>query len=231
MLLSLFRCQLRHINRVSINIATSILGGRQWHGIWRIWWIPTRYRRILQLWCCFLWRYGWLLTNWGHLRWINYWIIQCTRHRYQRWWQIISLLLTVFDIKPPVITSSVLWRAVWLMTNRRQLRWIDEWIIQWRRHMYQRWWQLVDILVNFLAIKAPVITSIRSLPTLIVPCSTFVATTNTLWTWHDECNMSLWLMDIKRWDPTFWCDRYSHVWVSIPGIKLITSFLSQYNPN
>ena len=32
----------------------------------------------------------------------------------------------------------------------------------------------------------------RSLPTLIVPCSTFVVTTNTLWTWHDECNMSLW---------------------------------------
>ena len=30
------------------------------------------------------------------------------------------------------------------------------------------------------------------MPTLIFPCSTFVATTNTLWMWHDECNMSLW---------------------------------------
>ena len=32
----------------------------------------------------------------------------------------------------------------------------------------------------------------RSLPTLIVPCSTFVATTNTLWMWNDERNMDLW---------------------------------------
>ena len=32
----------------------------------------------------------------------------------------------------------------------------------------------------------------RSLPTLLVPCSTFVATNNTLCTWHDECNMSFW---------------------------------------
>ena len=33
---------------------------------------------------------------------------------------------------------------------------------------------------------------IRSLPTLIVTCYTFLATTNHLWTRHDEYNMSLW---------------------------------------
>ena len=52
--------------------------------------------------------------------------------------------------------------------------------------------KFIDILVNLFAVKSLVITRICSLPTLIVPCSTFVATTNTLWTWHDECNMSLW---------------------------------------
>ena len=31
-----------------------------------------------------------------------------------------------------------------------------------------------------------------TLPTLIVPCSTFVATTNYLCMWHDKCNMNLW---------------------------------------
>ena len=44
-----------------------------------------------------------------------------------------------------------------------------------------------------IAIKEPVITRSRSLPTLIVLCYTFVATTNTLETWHNECNMSMWL--------------------------------------
>ena len=47
MLLSLCWCQLRHINYASINIATSIIGGRWWHGIWRIRIIPTRYWRSL----------------------------------------------------------------------------------------------------------------------------------------------------------------------------------------
>ena len=35
----------------------------------------------------------------------------------------------------------------------------------------------------------------------------------------------------KRWEPFFLRNNCSHVWVSVPGIKLITSFLSQYNPN
>ena len=126
MLLLLCRCQLRHINHASINIATSILVGRRCHGIWKIRWNPTRYWRILQLMCCVLWRSGWMLKNRGHLRWINYWIIQ------------------------------------------------------WRRHRYHQWWKIVALWVNVIAIKAPVITRSCSLPTLIVPCSTCVATTNTL---------------------------------------------------
>ena len=62
----------------------------------------------------------------------------------------------------------VMWRAGWMLTNRGQLRWINDWIIQWRSHRYHQWWQL------------------------IVPCSTYMVTTSTLWTWHDECNMSFW---------------------------------------
>ena len=146
--------------------------------------------------------------------------------RYHRWWQLNALWVTVLDIKASVITRSVLWRSGWLLTNRGQLRWIDDWIIQWRRHSYHQWWQLIDIWVTVLVIKSTVITRNHLLPNLIFPCSTFVATNNTLWTWYDEFNMSLWwccvpviflLMANKIWEPTFWCDNFSHVWVSVPG--------------
>ena len=192
MLLALCRCQLIHINHTSINIATFIIGGRLRHSILRIRWSPTRYWRGLQLCRCVLWRSGGLLANLGYLRWINYWIIQWRRHRYHRLWQLITLWVTVLAIKSPVITSSVLWRAGWMLTNWRYLRLIDDWIIQCRRHMYHKRWQLIDLWVTVLDIKAPVITRICSLSTLIVTCYTFVVTTNTLWKWHDECNMSLW---------------------------------------
>ena len=191
-MLSLFLCQLRHMNHASINISTSILGGRRWHGIWRIMWIPTRHWRSLRLVSFVLWRSGWLLANRGYMRWINDWIIQWRRHKYHWWWKIIALWVTDLAIKSPVITRSVLWRAGWLLTNLGQMSWIDDWIIKWRMQIYDRWWQLVALWVTFHEMKEPVITRSRSLPNLIVPCSTFVATTNTLWTWHDECNMSLW---------------------------------------
>ena len=192
MLLSLCRCKLRHINHIFINIVTSILGGRWWHGILRIRWSPTRYWRSLLLWHCVLWRAGLLLTNWGHLGWVNYWIVPCGRHRYHQLWQLISICVAVLAIKAPGITGSVLWRSGWLLKNWGQLRWIDDWIIQWRRHMYHWWWKFINIWVNALVIKGLVITSTCLLPIPIVPCSNFVATTNTLWTWNDECNMGLW---------------------------------------
>ena len=113
MLLSLFQCQIRHINRASINISTSMLGGRRWHVIWRIRWSPARYWRSLWLWCCVLWRYGWLLTNRGHLRWINDWIIQWKRHRYHQWWKLIDIWVTALAIKAPVITSVATTNTLW----------------------------------------------------------------------------------------------------------------------
>ena len=178
MLLLLCRCHLRHINHVSINIATHILGGRRWHDIWRIWWSPTRYWRSLQLMHCVMWKSGWLLTTQGKLSWIKNWIIQWIRQRYYRWWQIIALWVTVFAIKAPVTTGSVLWKSTWLLTKWGQLRWIDDWIIQRRKNVYHRRWQLVALWVNVLEIKTPFITRSRSLPTLIVPCSAFLVTTN-----------------------------------------------------
>ena len=125
--------------------------------------------RSLRLWRCVMWRYVWLLMNRGHLRWINDWIIQWRRKRYHRQWELIPIWVTVLAIKAPVITRSVLWRSGWLLTNRGQLRWIDNWIIQWRRHRYHQWWKLFALLVTVLANKAPVITRILLLPTLIVP--------------------------------------------------------------
>ena len=145
MLLSLCQCQLRHINHASINIDTSILGGRRWHGIWQIRWSPTRYWIILPLWCSVLWRAGWLLTNWRQLMWINDWIIQWRRHIYHRWWQLIYLWVNVLATKAMVITRNFLWRSEWILTNRGQLRWIDDWIIQFIRHIYHWWWKLVSL--------------------------------------------------------------------------------------
>ena len=141
---------------------------------------------------CVMWRAGCILTNRGQLRWINDWIIQWRRHRYHRWCKLIYLWVTFLTIKAPVITISVMWRAVWLLNNLGQLRWIDDWTIQWKRNRYQRWWNIFALLVTVLSIKSPVITRSCSITTLIVPYSTFVATANTLWTWHDECKMSMW---------------------------------------
>ena len=153
MLLSLCRCQLRHINHASINIATSIIGGRRWHSIWRIRWSLTGYWRSLQIMRCFMWRDGWLLKNWVQLKWINDWIIQCSRHRYHWWLQLIALWVTVLGIKSPVTTRSEIWRAVWLLTNLEQLRCIDDWIIQWSRHSFHRWLQLISLWVTFLRLN------------------------------------------------------------------------------
>ena len=98
MLLSLCWCQPRHIHHLLINIPTSVLGGRRWHGIWRISWITTRYWRSLWFWRFVLRIYGWLLTNRGQLRWINNWIIKWRRHKYQPWWQIKALVITSVEI-------------------------------------------------------------------------------------------------------------------------------------
>ena len=191
-MLSLWRYQIRHINNASINIVTYIIDGQRWYGIWRIRWSLTSYWRSLRLWRCVMWISGWLLTDQGQLSWIDYWIIKWMRHRYHRWWQLISIWVTVLSIKAPVIMRSVLWISGWLLTNQGQLRWVDDWIIQWKRHSYHQQWKLIALWVTFLAIKSPVITRSRLLPTLIVPCFTSGETTNTLWTWHDFYNMSFW---------------------------------------
>ena len=141
---------------------------------------------------CVMWRSGWMLTNRGQPSWIDEWIVQWRRHMYHRWCQLISIWVTVLSIKALVIMRSEMWRSGWLLTNRGHMRWINDWIIQWRRHRYHQQWQLVALWLTVVSIKAPVITGSHSLPTLIVPYSTFVATTNTLETWNDEYNMSLW---------------------------------------
>ena len=168
----LCRCQLRHIHHASINIATSILGGRRWHDILRIRLIPTRYWRSLWIWSCVLWRSAWLLKNRGKLKWINDQIIQWMRHRCHQWWKLIDIWVNVLAIKALVITRSVLWRSGWMLTNRGHMRWINYWSIQCRRHRYHRWWKLISLWVTSLAIKALFISRSCLLPTLIFPCST-----------------------------------------------------------
>ena len=106
--------------------------------------------------------------------------------------QVSPVMKTNCSLRYCPLTRSVLWKSGWLMTNWGNLRWIYDWIIKWRMQRYHQWWQHVALWVTILAIKAPVITRSCLLHTLIVPCSTFLATTNTLWTWHDECSMRFW---------------------------------------
>ena len=48
---------------------------------------------------------------------------------------------------------------------------------------------------------------------------------NTIWVCDGTvCLLFCLLMAIKRWDPTFWRDTCSHVWVSVPGINLLRAF-------
>ena len=84
---------------------TSIIGGRQWHGIWWIRWSPTVYWRSLQLMRCVMWRAGWMLKERGHLCWINDWIIQWRRYRYHRWWKLITMVITLlnFSVSFPLL--------------------------------------------------------------------------------------------------------------------------------
>ena len=133
-----------------------------------------------------------------------------------------------------------MWRAGWLLTNLGQLRCIDDWIIQWRRRIYHRWWKLFALWLTVIAIKAQVITRSCSLPTLVVPCSTSVRTTNTLWNWHDECNMSLWwccvpivlFVDVPQNARANFLARQLHPCLSFSTrIKIDYELFSQYNPN
>ena len=233
-------CQIRQINHASIDIVTCIIGGRRWHGIWQMRWSPTWYWIILQLMCCVIWRSGSLLTNRRQLSWINDWIIQWSRHIYHQWWKIIALWVTVLAIKSPVIMRSVLWRIGWLLKNGESWDLLMTEIFN-GRGIY------ITINDNLLIFEWVTFWLKQSLSQGVVRCLTWLFPVPLLWRLpiplkHRTMN-AIWvcglfvcllfylLMAIKRWDPTFWRDNFSHVWFSVPGIKLITRILSQYHPN
>ena len=102
---------------------------------------------------------------------------------FRSWWTSMAWYFTdqlnSDQVSKELVTLAFfLWRAAWVLTNGGQLMWINYWIIQCRRRRYHHWCKIISIWVTVLSIKAQVITN--------------VATTNTLWTWHDECNMSMW---------------------------------------
>ena len=78
----------------------------------------------------------------GHW-WHGIWRIRWSPNRYWR-----SLRLWRF----------FLWRIGLLLTNLVQLRWINYWIINWRRHRYHQLWQLIALWVTVVAIKELIIT-------------------------------------------------------------------------
>ena len=149
--------------------------------------------------------------------------------------ELISIAVNV-----PVIKRSVLWKYGWLLTNRGQLRWIDDWIIQLRRNKYHWWWKIDAIWMTVLAIK-------HRLSRGVPRCLTWLFPVPLLWKRPIPfgCDMmnAIWvcggvvyllfclLMSIKMREPIFGGENCSHIWVSVIGIILITSFLSQYNSN
>ena len=54
---------------------------------------------------------------------------------------------------------------------------------------------------------------------------------NEIWVCSCVVCLLFFLTAIKIWDPKFWRDNCSHVWVLVPVVKLITIFLSQYDPD
>ena len=97
---------------------------------------------------------------------------------------------------------------------------IFEWMYLQLKHRLSRWvvWCLPWLLPVPLLWRLPIPFG-RGMMNAIWVCGGVV------------CLLFCLLMAIKRWDPNFWRDNCSHVLVSVPDIKLITRFLSQYNPN
>ena len=55
---------------------------------------------------------------------------------------------------------------------------------------------------------------------------------NAIWVCGDVVSLLICLfMSNESWEQSFWLKNFSHVWVSVPGIKLSTNFLSQYDHN
>ena len=100
--------------------------------------------------------------------------------------------------------------------------------------------KIVAILVTSLAIKASVITKVfRCLPWLFhvplfqqLPIPFWHGMMNAIWVCGGVvCLLLFLLISFKRWEPTFWRDNCSLVWVSVLGIRLIMICLYQYHPN
>ena len=97
---------------------------------------------------------------------------------------------------------------------------IFEWMSLWLKHL------LSQGVIRFLPIFSPVPLLWR------LPIPFRRGMMNVIWICGGVvCLLIFWLTAIKRWETHFWHDNYSCVWVSLLGIKLIASLLSQYNPN
>ena len=131
-----------------------------------------------------------------------------------------------------------MWISGWLLTNWVHLRCINDLIIQWGRHRYHWWWQLIYLWFTYLAIKAQVITrSFFCLPWLFhvpllwqLPIPFGRGMINSILVCGGIVSLLFcFFMANKRWEPTFLRGNCINVWVSVPGIKLIARLLSQYN--
>ena len=134
---------------------------------------------------------------------------------------MITLWVSFLAIKAPVITRSVLWRAGWLLTNRWQLRWIDNGIIQWRRHIYHRCKK--SLLFEWLSLQLnhrlsrgffSCLPWLFPVPLLLRLTISFVSgMMNVIWACVGVvCLLFYLLMAIKRLEKTLCCDNCSHVW-------------------
>ena len=97
---------------------------------------------------------------------VSTWTHQQCIHKYYNfhyWWTAVAWYLTD-QVKSEWILKKLASHALCyvkiyrLLTNWWQLMWINDWIIQWRRHRYHRWWKIIPLWVTVLDIKAPFIT-------------------------------------------------------------------------
>ena len=103
-MLLLCRCQLRQINHAFIKITTSIIGGRRWHGILRIRWIPSRYWR--SLWLC-----PWFVNSHPTLH-----RTQRQSHKLLQYLVGINLICKIPCHRRPPIMEVEIFMDAWLMS-------------------------------------------------------------------------------------------------------------------
>ena len=231
MFLSLFHCQFRHINYVTINIVTFVVCWWGGHFTGRIsgslcsWRIDCRFL----LWCL-----GWFLMTADKIR--------LESNRYHRWYRSRRSTGSKGIQYLSLRRCDYVWQDGRVLLNRRCSRRISDYLIWSGRCSYHRRCWLVAILAlraTTVALSYMKLYGRLPFPPLHVSSTTFVAPTNTRWTSHDQCN-GVAIVLCACYFVCWWvtkCESKSFgatlavvFEFQYQGKRLRTRFLFQYNP-